>query len=320
MNSEKSGFNNFKYFDHYPVMKNETAEFLNIDPRGIYLDMTLGGGSHSLAIAERLGKGGRLVAVDRDADAISFCKEKLKEHKEKIYFVKDNFANIGGIVKNLGYEKISGAVADLGLSTHQIEADRGFSYIRDSALDMRADRDQELTAAFVVNTFEKNRLRQILYDYGEEKYAGLIAGEIIARRNAKLFGTTLELSETVKNAVKKVKYNGGHPAKKTFQAIRIFVNQETENIAPALDSAEGLLKSGGRLIVIAFHSIEDRIVKKRFAEYERSCVCPPGFPVCVCGKKATSKIITRKPAVPSAEEIKENPPSASAKLRVIEKI
>ena len=307
-------------FNHYPVMINESIEYLNIKPDGTYCDLTLGGGSHSLEILKRLNNNGKLIAVDRDIDAINFSKEKLKDYKDKVYFCKDNYVNIKDIVKNLGFEKINGVLIDLGISSYQIEADRGFSYIKDSLLDMRMDRDQKLTAADVVNTFEKNKLTEMLYSYGEERYSELIVREIIKRRNEKFIETTLELANIIKNAVKNVRYDGGHPAKRTFQAIRIFVNQETEDIEPTLDSVEQMLEIGGRLAVISFHSIEDRIVKKCFAKYEKKCVCPPDFPICVCDKKATSKIITKKPVYPSKKETEENSRSESAKLRVLEKI
>ena len=202
----------------------------------------------------------------------------------------------------------------------RLESGRGFSYVRDSKLDMRMDQSQSLTAAEAVNGLDKNKLTEILYTHGEERYAGLIVREIIKRRQIKPIETTLELAEIVKYALRNIKYTGGHPAKRTFQAIRIYVNRETENIKPALDSLERMLESGGRLVVISFHSGEDRIVKNCFAEYEKNCVCPPDFPVCVCKKEATSKIITKKPVLPRKEETEANPPSAPAKLRVLEKL
>ena len=308
-------------FNHYPVMKNEAVEYLNIDPDGIYVDATLGGGSHSLEIVKRLEKG-RLIAIDRDIDAVKYSAEKLKDFikKDKICIVKDNYVNIRDIVKNLGYEKINGVIADLGISSYQIDADRGFSYIKDSALDMRADRDQKLTAFEVVNTFEKNRLKNILYNYGEERYASEIIKEIIRRREEKKIETTLELAEAAKYAVRNVKYDGGHPAKRLFQALRIFINDEIVNIEPTIDSIVQILDRGGRCVCIAFHSLEDRSVKQSFIKYEKGCVCPPDFPVCVCGKKPSVKIITKKPVYPTKEEIRENPRSESAKMRVMEKL
>ena len=306
-------------FNHCPVMKTESIEYLRIKPEGVYCDLTLGGGSHSLEIAKRL-RGGKLIAVDRDSDAIAFSREKLKAHEDKIYFVNDNFVNIENIAKKLGYEKIDGALMDLGISSFQIDSDRGFSYMKDSPLKMTMEKDQELTAAVAVNTFDKNKLKEILYNNGDERYAGLIADAIIKERAKKPIETTLELSGIIKNALRNVRYGSGHPAKKSFQAIRIFVNDEINIIKPSLDSVEQMLESGGRLAVIAFHGGEDSAVKKCFGYYEKDCVCPPDFPVCICEKRATSKIVTKKPVYPGEEEIKTNPRSQSARLRVLEKL
>jgi len=306
-------------FKHYPVMKNEAIEYLNINPDGIYCDLTLGGGSHSEEIAKRL-RNGKLISIDKDKDAIDFSTEKLKDYKDKIHIVKDDFVNIKEILRNLKIEKIDGALIDLGISSWQIEADRGFSYIRDSILDMRMDRDQKLNAATVVNTFDKEKLKEILYTYGEERYSELIVREILKRREVKQIETTLELADIIKNAVRNVRYDGGHPAKRTFQAIRVYINREIEIIEPTIDAVESMLNSKGRLAVISFHSGEDRAVKKCFGKYEKNCECPPNFPVCVCNKRATSKIITRKPVYPSKKELEENSRSESAKLRVLEKL
>jgi len=297
----------------------EAIEYLNIQPDKIYADLTCGGGSHSEQIAKRLNIG-KLIAIDRDIDAINYSKEKLKEYQDKIYFVKSNYVDIKDIVRNLGFEKISGAIIDLGLSTYQIEADRGFAYSKNSALDMRMDRDQKLTAFDVVNNLDKNKLKEIFYNYGEERHTEIIVREIIRRREQKPIETTQELADIIKYAVRNIKYTGGHPAKRVFQAIRIYVNNEIENIEPTLDCVEDMLERGGRLAVISFHSGEDRIVKRCFAKYEKNCVCPPGLPICACGKRATSKILTKKPVYPSKEELEKNPPSESAKLRVIEKL
>jgi len=306
-------------FSHYPVMKTEIIQSLNIEPDRVYCDLTLGGGSHAYEIAKQL-KRGFLIAVDRDAEAIEYSREKLKEYKDKIFFVKSNYVDIKSIAKNLGFEKIGGAIMDLGVSTHQIETSRGFSYIKDSVLDMRMDQDQATTAADVVNRMDPSKLKEILYTYGEERHADLIVRTIVQKRQEKPIKTTLELVDAIKYALRNIRYTGGNPAKRTFQAIRIFVNREIENIEPTLDFVEDMLESGGRLAVISFHSGEDREVKRAFVKYEKNCVCPPGFPVCVCGKKATSKIITKKPILPGREEIEINPPSASAKLRVLEKL
>ena len=307
-------------FNHCPVMKNEAVEYLQINPGGIYIDCTLGGGSHSLEIVKKL-KTGRLIAVDRDADAIEYSEVKLKDYKNKIYFIKNNFVNIKTIVENIGIKKINGALMDLGLSSYQIDqADRGFSYMKDSVLRMTMDKDQKFTADFLINSYDKNKIKDILYTYGEEKFSGLIAGEIVRRREIKPFETSLELADAIKYAVRNVKYDGGHPAKRSFQAIRCYVNQELENIEPAIDAIVEMLVSGGRLVVISFHSGEDVIVKKSFRKFEKPCVCPPDFPVCICGKKPEAKIITKKPVYPGLAEIKENPRSESAKLRVLEKL
>jgi len=308
-------------FEHYPVMIAETIKYLEVErnPDGIYADLTCGGGSHSEEIAKRL-TGGKLISIDRDADAIDFSREKLKKYHDKIYFVKDNYVNIKEIAGNLGFEKLNGAVVDLGISTYQIEADRGFSYIRDSKLDMRMDRDQKLTAYEAVNNLDKNKLREILYNYGEERHTELIVSRIIKKRQEKPIETTLELADIIKYAVKGVRYAGGHPAKRTFQAIRIYVNGEIENIEPALDAVESMLESKSRLVAISFHSGEDKIVKRCFAKYEKNCVCPPDMPVCGCNKRATSRILTKKPVYPGKEELEENPPSESARLRAVEKL
>ena len=308
-----------KQFNHYPVMKNEAVNYLNIAKDGLYCDLTAGGGSHSLEILKRLDKG-KLIAVDRDGDAIEHCKEKLKDYKDKLYIIKDNYVNIDNIIRNLGFEKINGALMDLGISTYQIESDRGFSYTKNSILDMRMCREEKLTAAEIVNTYDKNKLKEILYTYGEERYSELIVREIIKKRAEKPFETTLELADTIKYAVRNVKYDGGHPAKRTFQAIRCVVNSELENIEPTIDSVERMLISGGRLVVISFHSGEDKIVKNCLNKYVKNCICPADFPVCVCDKRATSKVITKKPIYPSESEISENPPSSSAKMRVLEKL
>jgi len=272
-----------------------------------------------MEIASRLDKG-ILIAIDRDIDAIRYSEEKLKDFKDKIIFVKDNFVNIKDIVNDYGFVKISGALIDLGISSYQIEADRGFSYITNSVLDMRMDRDQKLTAYDVVNTFDKNKLLEILYTYGEERYSELIVREIIKKREENPILTTLELAEIIKHAVRNVRYDGGHPAKRTFQAIRIFVNDELGIIEPTLDAIEQMLESGGRLVVINFHSGEDKITKRTFNKYEKNCVCNPTLPICVCNKRATSKIITKKPVYPSKKELEENQRSQSAKLRVLEKL
>ena len=307
-------------FNHYPVMKNEAIKYLGVKPDGIYADLTLGGGSHTMEIAKSV-ETGKIIAVDRDADAIDYSMEKLKNYQDRIVFVKDNYANIKNIVNSLGYKKIDGALMDCGVSSYQIdEASRGFSYMRDAALDMRQDRSQKLTAADVVNNYGKEELREIIYNYGEERYAELIIRAIMKRREVQRIASTLELAGIIKHAVRGVKYDGGHPAKRTFQAVRIAVNGEIANISPAVGGVVALLKPGGRLAAISFHSVEDREIKRAFVGFEKACVCPAKLPVCACGKKPEVKIITRKPVYPGKEETAANPRSASAKMRVLEKI
>ena len=306
--------------NHLPVLKEESIKYLAVRPGGIYADLTLGGGSHTREMAKYV-ESGRIIAVDRDLDAIEYCREKLRDIADKIILVHDNYANIRGIAESLGYLKIDGAIMDCGVSSYQLdEASRGFSYMRDAALDMRQDRSQKLTAADVVNNYGKDELREIIYNYGEERYAELIIRAIIKRREAQRIASTLELAGIIKHAVRGVKYDGGHPAKRTFQALRIAVNGEIANISPAVGGVVALLKPGGRLAAISFHSVEDREIKRAFVRFEKACVCPSGFPVCACGKEPEVKIITRKPVYPGREEIAANPRSASAKMRVLEKI
>ena len=311
-----------RQFNHYTVMKNEAVSALNINQDGIYIDATLGGGGHSFEIVKKLGDNGKLIAIDRDIEAIEFAKNRLKEFEKKICFVKDNYGNIKDILNQLGYDKIDGALIDLGVSSYQIDSPhRGFSYMKkDSILDMRMDKEQPLTAKTVVNEFEKDKLKEILYNYGEERYTEIIVREIIKYRKTKAVETTGELADIIKDAVKNVRYDGGHPAKRTFQAIRIFVNNELGEIEPTVDTLIDKLKPKGRIIVIAFHSLEDRLIKRCFNKHEKGCECPAAFPICVCGRKPTIKTITKKPAYPSKEEIAENSRSESAKMRVAEKL
>ena len=311
---------NTKEFKHFPVMKKEAVENLKIKADGIYADLTLGGGSHAMELAKKVEKG-RIIAIDRDADALEYSREKLKEFGDKIIFVKDNYANIGRIIEELGIDCIDGALMDCGVSSYQLDTEsRGFSYMRDGALDMRMDQTQSLSAAEVINDYTPEKLRDILYNYGEERYTNLIIREIIKRREVKRIETTAELADIIKYAVRNVRYDGGHPAKRTFQAIRIAVNGEIDNIAPAIESVVRHLKPGGRFVAITFQSIEDRAVKRAFVDFEKGCICPPNFPICVCENKPKVKIITRKPILPSKEELEQNSRSASAKMRVLEKL
>ena len=309
-------------FSHYSVLLNECIEGLDIKPDGIYVDMTTGGAGHSYEIVKRLTNGGKHIAIDRDDDALNAARQRLAEFSDRVIFVKDNFRNISSILDDLGIEKIDGVIADLGVSSYQLDtAERGFSYNNDGLLDMRMNKSDSLTAYDVVNTYSKDKLKQIIYDYGEEKFAPRIASFIEQARNEKPIETTWELSDIIKSAIpQKARVGGSHPAKRTFQAIRIEVNGELDAIEPAITSAVERLKVGGRIAIISFHSLEDRIVKKTMAGLCKGCTCPPELPMCVCGKTPSVKLVSRKPILPSEKELEENPRSRSAKLRVAEKI
>lgn len=308
-------------FSHYSVMLYECIDGLDIKQDGIYCDLTLGGGGHSEQIAKRL-KDGKLVCVDTDITAINAASARLAEHNEKITFVNNNFKNIGDVLDELGIEKIDGALIDLGVSSFQLDcAERGFSYMNDAPLDMRMNTSDPLSAYDVVNTYGEDELKRIIYTYGEENFAPQIAGKIVSARAEKPIETTLELVDIIKSAMPaKAKVGGHHPAKRTFQAIRIAVNSELDIIEPTLKTLISRLNKGGRLCVITFHSLEDRIVKQTFAHASSGCTCPPEFPVCVCGKTPLIKTVTKKPILPSDNELEENPRSRSAKLRVAEKL
>ena len=309
-------------FSHYSVLLNECIEGLDIKPDGIYVDLTTGGAGHSYEIVKRLTNGGKHIALDRDDDALAAAKQRLAEFSDRVIFVKDNFKNLGNVLDELGIDAVDGVIADLGVSSYQLDtAERGFSYNNDGLLDMRMNKSDALTAYDVVNTYSKERLKQIIYDYGEEKFAPRIASFIEEARSNKPIETTWELSDIIKSAIpQKARVGGSHPAKRTFQAIRIEVNGELDAISPAITSAVERLKVGGRLAVISFHSLEDRIVKRTIAELVKGCTCPPELPMCMCGKKPTLKLVSRKPILPSEKELEENPRSRSAKLRVAEKI
>ncbi|MBP5773173.1 MAG: 16S rRNA (cytosine(1402)-N(4))-methyltransferase RsmH [Eubacterium sp.] len=308
-------------FNHVSVLLDETIEGLNINPDGIYFDGTLGGGGHSYEILKRLTGKGILIGVDQDGDAIDAASERLKEFEGKFQLVRSNYSEIETILNDLKISKIDGIVLDLGVSSYQIDnLERGFSYKEDAPLDMRMDQRQLLNAADVVNGYTEEQLIAMLRDYGEERYAKSIAKAILEGRKDKPIATTQELSEIVKNAVpKKYQIAKGHPAKKTFQAIRIEVNNELNVLRQTLDKMIEHLNPGGRICVITFHSLEDRIVKLNFRNNENPCTCPPDFPVCVCGKKSKGKVITRKPIVPSDEEVENNKRSKSSKLRIFER-
>ncbi|MCR5429852.1 MAG: 16S rRNA (cytosine(1402)-N(4))-methyltransferase RsmH [Eubacterium sp.] len=308
-------------FNHVSVLLDETIEGLNINPDGIYFDGTLGGGGHSYEILKRLTGKGVLIGVDQDGDAIEAADERLKEFDGKYQLVRSNYSEIETILSDLKISKVDGIVLDLGVSSYQIDnLERGFSYKEDAPLDMRMDQRQLLNAADVVNGYTEEQLVAMLRDYGEERFAKRIAQAIIEARYKKPIATTQELSDIVKSAVPtKYSVKKGHPAKKTFQAIRIEVNNELNILRQTLDKMIEHLNPGGRICVITFHSLEDRIVKLNFRNNENPCTCPPDFPVCVCGKKSKGKVITRKPIVPTDEEIELNKRAKSSKLRIFER-
>lgn len=308
-------------FKHISVLLDETIDGLDIKPDGIYVDGTLGGGGHSYEILRRLSPKGRLIGIDQDGEALKAAGERLKKIENQITLVRSNYCEIDKVLKELNVEKVDGILLDIGVSSYQLDnLERGFSYKSDAPLDMRMDTRQELTAADVVNTYSENELFKIIKDYGEDKFAKNIAKHIVLARKEKPLETTKELSEVIKRAIPmKVQAKGGHPAKKTFQAIRIEVNQELTVLKESIDKMIDLLKPNGRICIITFHSLEDRIVKTKFRENENPCTCPPNFPVCVCGKKSKGKVITRKPIIPSEDEIEENKRAKSSKLRIFER-
>ncbi len=308
-------------FKHKSVLLDETISNLNIKPDGIYVDGTLGGGGHSYEIASRLTEGGRLIGIDQDDDAIRAAGERLKEFSDRVTIVRNNYCNTVDVLDELGISKVNGIILDLGVSSYQLDtAERGFTYKTDAPLDMRMDRRQTVTAKNIVNEYSEFDLYRIIRDYGEDKFAKNIAKHIVAARQIKPIETTFELNGIIKAAIPvKCRISGGHPAKKTFQAIRIELNHELDVLENSVDTMIDRLDAGGRLCIITFHSLEDRIVKTRFKNNENPCTCPPDFPVCVCGKKSKGKVVTRKPILPSEEELKENKRSKSAKLRVFEK-
>ncbi|MFR1247039.1 MAG: 16S rRNA (cytosine(1402)-N(4))-methyltransferase RsmH [Oscillospiraceae bacterium] len=309
-------------FQHKSVLLQECIDALNIRPDGIYLDGTLGGAGHSSQIARRLTEGGRLIGVDRDRTALAAAKERLAPYAERVTLVHSNFAEIDAILDSLGIPAVNGMLFDLGVSSPQLDdASRGFSYMADAPLDMRMDKDDALTAGEVVNTWPQGELRRILYDYGEERYAPQIAAAICRAREKAPVETTLELVDIIRSAMPaQALREKQHPAKRSFQAIRIAVNDELGAVSRMMQAAVGRLNPGGRLAVITFHSLEDRIVKSEMQQAARGCTCPPEFPVCVCGKKPLVKLVTRKPIVSGPAELEENPRARSAKLRVAEKL
>ena len=308
-------------FQHTSVLLNETIDALRIRPDGIYADGTLGGGGHSYEICRRLSVGGRLIGFDRDAAAVEAAGKRLGEFGERVTIIRDNYSEMAARITQLGIPSVDGILLDLGVSSYQLDdAERGFTYREDAPLDMRMDRRQELTAREVVNTWDITELTRILREYGEERFAGRIASRIGRERETHPIETTGELTRIVKEAIPaKARAAGRHPARRTFQAIRIEVNGELDVLRESLGGMIDLLSPGGRICVITFHSLEDRIVKDAFRKAEQPCICPPEFPVCVCGRKPKGRVITRRPVIPGEEEMERNPRSKSAKLRVFER-
>ncbi len=294
---------------------------MQVKPSGIYVDGTLGGGGHSYEICKRLDSEGRLIGIDQDAEALEAAQKRLGEFKDRITLVKSNYERTGEVLRELGIEKVDGIILDLGVSSYQLDnAERGFSYREDAPLDMRMDREQTMSAKEIVNGYSQEELFRVIREYGEERYAGSIARNICRQREKKVIETTFELVDIIRTSMPAKAKNGkGHPAKRTFQAIRMECNRELDVLGEALENMVDLLNDGGRLAIITFHSLEDRLVKTSFRRYENPCVCPPDFPICVCGRKSKGKVITRKPRIPSAEETEKNTRAKSAKLRVFEK-
>ena len=306
-------------FKHTSVLLNETIDYMMVRPSGVYLDGTLGGAGHSSHIASKLTTG-HLYGTDQDEDAIKAATERLKPWSEKVTVIRDNYRNAVGILKEMGVTGVDGILLDLGVSSFQFDnGSRGFSYNSDAPLDMRMDTRKELTAATIVNEYPEEDIKRILRDYGEEKFAPAIARSIVRARSGKKIETTFELNEIIKSSIPAKFRAGGHPSRQTFQALRIACNAELDVLEGSLEEMTDFLNPGGRFCIITFHSLEDRIVKNAFKKFENPCECPPGFPKCVCGKVSKGKVITKKPVIPSDEEIAENPRSRSAKLRVFEK-
>ena len=308
-------------FEHKSVLLKETVDSLFSRQDGIYVDGTLGVGGHAFEVCRRLGPGGRLIGIDQDQDAIAAASERLAPFGDRAVIVRSNYRQIQDVLEGLQIGRVDGIYLDLGVSSYQLDtAERGFSYREDAPLDMRMDRRNTQTAADLVNGCDESELYRIIRDYGEEKFAKNIAKHIVKARQEKPIETTGELTEIIKAAIPaKMRATGGHPAKRTFQAIRIALNHELEVLDQSIDTMIQLLNPGGRLSIITFHSLEDRIVKNRFRENENPCICPPDFPVCVCGRVSRGRVITRKPILPSEEELEENKRAKSAKLRVFER-
>ena len=308
-------------FEHVSVLLHETVDGLNVKPDGIYVDATLGGGGHAYEVCTKLGEQGRLIGIDQDADAIKAAGKRLEGFGEKVTIIRSNYCDMKPRLHEIGIDKVDGITVDLGVSSYQLdEASRGFTYREDVPLDMRMDQRNTKTAADIVNEYSEMELYRMIRDYGEDRFAKNIAKHIVRARAKKPIETTGELCEIIKAAIPaKMRAGTGHPAKQTFQALRIELNHELDVLTQSIDGMIDRLAPGGRLCIITFHSLEDRIVKTRFRTNENPCICPPGFPVCVCGRISKGKVITRKPILPSEQEMEENSRSKSAKLRVFEK-
>lgn len=308
-------------FKHKSVLLEETVDGLRVKPEGIYVDGTLGGAGHALRVCEKLSAKGRFIGIDQDQDAIIAASERLAAYKDQATIIRSNYCYMANELKNRGILKVDGILLDLGVSSYQLDnEERGFTYRTDAPLDMRMDQRQSQTAADIVNGYEEKELYRIIRDYGEDKFAKNIAKHIVSARAQAPIQTTGELTEIIRHAIPmKMQASGGHPAKRTFQAIRIELNRELDVLRDSLDGMIDMLDDGGRICVITFHSLEDRIVKTIFRKNENPCTCPADFPVCVCGKKPKGKVITRKPVLPGAQEMEANPRSKSAKLRIFER-
>ena len=309
-------------FKHISVLLYETVDGLNVRPDGIYVDATLGGGGHAFEVCSRLGGKGRFIGIDQDADAIEAAKKRLEGFGEKVTIIRSNYRDMKPQLQKRGIDSVDGIVVDLGVSSYQLDtADRGFSYRVDAPLDMRMDQRQEMTARDIVNDYSEADLYRVIRDYGEERFAKNIAKHIVEARQKAPVETTGQLNEIIRRSIPmKIQKTSGHPSKRTFQAIRIELNSELEVLKCSLDDMIDMLRPGGRICIITFHSLEDRIVKSTFRKNEDPCICPANFPVCVCGRTSKGKVITRKPILPSEEEMESNSRSKSAKLRIFERI
>ena len=309
-------------FKHKSVLLNEVIEGLNIKPDGVYVDGTLGGAGHALEVCKRLDKGGSFIGIDQDEAAIEASSKRLEDFKNQVTIVRDNYVNIASILGELGIKKVDGIYLDLGVSSYQLDTpERGFTYREDATLDMRMDTRKALTARDIVNNYSEQELYRIIRDYGEDRFAKNIAKHIVEERRKQCIETTDQLTAIIKASIPmRLQLTGGHPSKRTFQALRIEVNAELDVLKNSISNMIDFLNPGGRLAIITFHSLEDRIVKQEFKRCENPCTCPPSFPVCVCGKKSKGRVITTKPILPSKEEQEENPRSKSAKLRIFEHI